>query len=331
MSAALLQPPTTTSPQSNITLAQKAKSFLSSQSTWSLPYPLSLFFNPESQAKWAAYENLFLACLRTGDFDSAKACLEAITARFGHTNEHVLALSGLYSEATAQNEADLQKVLKTYEDVLKEDPGVFSIRKRRAALLRSMGKTADAITALTNLLDSSPTDAEAWSELADLYLQQGLYDQAIYCLEDVLLVTPNAWNMHARLGEVMFMSASKPEGGSGDQLKQLSESMRRLCRSIELCDDYLRGYYGLKISTGRILDVLSTSKKGQHTSSDPIAGDLAPPSVESVKKLNELATAKLAEIVRKASAGDQGWDGYNEAEVKAARELIDRDTQKIER
>lgn len=29
--------------------------------------------------------------------------------------------------------------------------------------------------------------------------------------------------------------------------KYLSESLRRFCRSIELCDNYLRGYYGLKL------------------------------------------------------------------------------------
>lgn len=29
--------------------------------------------------------------------------------------------------------------------------------------------------------------------------------------------------------------------------KFLAESLKRFCRSIELCDDYLRGYYGLKL------------------------------------------------------------------------------------
>lgn len=29
--------------------------------------------------------------------------------------------------------------------------------------------------------------------------------------------------------------------------RYLAESLRRFCRSIELCDDYLRGYYGLKL------------------------------------------------------------------------------------
>jgi len=39
--------------------------------------------------------------------------------------------------------------------------------------------------------------------------------------------------------------SSSVEGGSSQ--KQLAESVKRFCRSIELCDDYLRGYYGLKL------------------------------------------------------------------------------------
>lgn len=60
-----------------------------------------------------------------------------------------------------------------------------------------MGRVADAASALVQLLDFSPTDAEAWSELSDLYFTQGLYSQAIYALEEVLLLTPNAWNVWA--------------------------------------------------------------------------------------------------------------------------------------
>jgi tetratricopeptide (TPR) repeat protein len=101
-------------------------------------------------------------------------------------------------------------------------------------------------------LDSSPIDAESWSEIADLYLTQGLYEQAIFSLEEVLLVTPNAWNIHARLGEVLFLAANKSEGA--EQIRGLSEAMRRFCRSVELCDDYLRGYYGLKLVRARSTD-----------------------------------------------------------------------------
>ena len=45
------------------------------------------------------------------------------------------------------------------------------------------------------LLDVSPSDVEAWAELSDVYFAQGFYAQAIYSLEEVLLITPNAWNV----------------------------------------------------------------------------------------------------------------------------------------
>ena len=69
------------------------------------------------------------------------------------------------------------------------------VAKRRIALLQSLSRTTEAINALTELLESSPTDIEAWTELSDLYLSQSLYPQAVFCLEEVLLVAPSAWNV----------------------------------------------------------------------------------------------------------------------------------------
>ena len=50
--------------------------------------------------------------------------------------------------------------------------------------------------------------------------------------------------MNARLGEVLFMAASA--SGDNATYRYYAESLKRFCRSIELCDDYLRGYYGVK-------------------------------------------------------------------------------------
>lgn len=69
--------------------------------------------------------------------------------------------------------------------------------KRRIALLRSLNRPADSIAALIKFLDAIPTDAEAWCELADLYQSQGLGSQAIFSLEEALLIAPNAWNVCA--------------------------------------------------------------------------------------------------------------------------------------
>jgi tetratricopeptide (TPR) repeat protein len=147
---------------------------------------------------------------------------------------------------------------------MKEANVLQPIQKRRIALLISMNKIQEAISMLGDLLVISPTDAEAWAELSDLYFEQNLYDQAIFCLEEVLLVMPNAWNvsrsslsvpqmlskpqMHARLAEVIYLSTiAMASDKPGDVLRGLAESMRRYCRSVELCNDYLRGYYGLKL------------------------------------------------------------------------------------
>ena len=63
------------------------------------------------------------------------------------------------------------------------------------ALYKAQGNTMEAIARLVKLLDISPTDAEAWAELADLYLVQGMSSQAIFCLEEVLVIQPTAWNV----------------------------------------------------------------------------------------------------------------------------------------
>ena len=63
-----------------------------------------------------------LSCLRTGDEASARICLERLTQRFGTANEKILALTGLYDEATAQDDAELGKVLENYDTILANDP-----------------------------------------------------------------------------------------------------------------------------------------------------------------------------------------------------------------
>ena len=69
------------------------------------------------------------------------------------------------------------------------------ILKRRIALLQSMKRVNESITCLVDYLDHFPTDVEGWVQLAELYHLQGLSAQAIFSLEEALLITPNAWNV----------------------------------------------------------------------------------------------------------------------------------------
>lgn len=330
MSADLLRPPAHLSEADALRLSQQAPSILRKQSSWSLPWPLSLFTDNDSPEKWAIYENLFYSCLRAGDDRSASTCLEELKKRFGVDNERVMGLVGIYHEALASDQRALTSILKSYEEAIQEKPTNMTIRKRYVALLKSMGRTDGATAALVDLLDASPVDAEAWMELAELYFEQGLYGQAIYSIEEALIVMPNAWNVHARLGEILYISIAS-SSNEGTLLKGLTRSLKSFCRSIELCDDYLRGYYGLKLTTAKLLQTLNKTGSNAVATREAAETEYSPPSAVTVQKLNEKATSKLAEIVRKASLKTDKWEGYEQSEIIAARELLDRDGDSITR
>jgi len=133
--------------------------------------------------------------------------------------------------------------------------------------------------------------------------------------------------IHAHLGEVLYMAATVTDTSAD---RYLAESLRRFCRSIELCDDYLRGYYGLKLTTSRVLAKLAHQHPQASRQSKPDAG-LPLPDLKTVERLNEVATAKLSEIVRRSVAGERGWEGYEKAEVIAAKALLDTDVAKTSR
>ncbi|KAI0503314.1 tetratricopeptide [Xylaria bambusicola] len=314
MSSSLLHPPSHLPPATALRLSQQAPSILEkSPGAISTSVLQSMLSTSETQELWIVYENLLLSCLRTGDDESAHQCLGRLVNRFGNDNERIMALKGLLKEATATDNATLELVLQEYEQILQENPSNIPIAKRRAALLRSMGRASSAVNALNSLLDMSPTDAEAWAELADLYLNQGLYSQAIFAQEEVLVLQPNAWNVHARLGEMLLMAAK-----ISDTSKRLTEAMKRFCRSIELCDNHLRGYYGLKLTVQQLLNEPSLKSSKQTESEDwPV------PTPGTLQKLDEVATEKLAEIVRRNTTGEKDWQGYTEAEITAARELLE--------
>ncbi|KAK3946057.1 hypothetical protein QBC46DRAFT_425056 [Diplogelasinospora grovesii] len=317
MAPSLLHPPSQLSPAAALQLSQKAPTVLQSSPSTVSSSPLSaLFTASETPDLWIKYENLLLSCLRTGDERAAHQCLERLVTRFGNDNERIMALKGLLKEADAQNNGELEKVLEEYDQILSDNATNIPIAKRRIALLRSMGRVSEAVSSLVQLLDFSPTDAEAWSELGDIYLSQGLYSQAIYALEEVLLLVPNAWNIHARLGEVQYMAATASGAGDVSSQKSLAEALKRFARSIELCDDYLRGYYGLKLVTTRIL------REPPNRTKQDDADDFVLPDTSTAERLHELATEKLSEIVRHYTLQDRGWRGYDESEIAAARDLL---------
>ena len=269
-----------------------------------------MFNGTDSTELWDDLEQLLYACLRTGDDKSAFLCVEKLSQRFGADNERVMASRGLYQEATAADEAAVRKILEDYAKILMENPMNVPIHKRRIALMKSMGRPQDAMKDLVEFVDSFPADMEAWCELSDLYHSQGCISQAIFCLEEAIIIAPNAWNLHARLGELEYLAGMSTEGAEAGS--HLAQAIQRFSRSIELCDGYLRGFYGLKLATDKLSRTNTTSKGNTGSSITP----------EKLQKLNQLATSKLEAIVKDRT--ERRSSGAEHSEVIAAKELLNR-------
>lgn len=90
-------------------------------------------------------EQLFFACLQTGDDKSALQCLDRLTKSFGASNERVTGLQGLYEEALAEGLPDLEKCLEKYNGILAENP--VNVVCRVVQLLESRVAYLVALTA----------------------------------------------------------------------------------------------------------------------------------------------------------------------------------------
>ncbi len=73
-------------------------------------------------------------------------------------------------------------------------------------------------------------------------------------------------------------------------------------------------------ATGKLI---STYPKGSQTKKNDDTPAL--PVLKTAEALNQLATAKLAEIVRRGVAIEAGWEGYDAAELIAAQALLEKD------
>jgi ER membrane protein complex subunit 2 len=121
MSIDIAHPPPRPNTETAVRISQLAPKFLK-YSPKPAAWPWSLLSGDPSAETWASLETLYVQCLRTGDDKSAKEILERLVARFGEKNERVMAYQGMWEEATAQSDKDLERVLSIYGKILENDP-----------------------------------------------------------------------------------------------------------------------------------------------------------------------------------------------------------------
>ncbi|KAF9334147.1 ER membrane complex subunit 2 [Podila minutissima] len=221
---------------------------------------------------WLVYEQVAIAALDVGDDALAQKCIQALETKFPGS-PRVRRLNGMELEA----KGELLEAAKIYKAILEEDETNVLAAKRQVMLLRAMGMNAEAIAALVKYLDINYPDFEGWLQLADMYMEEFMYAQAAFCMEEVLMLQPQNHIFHLRYAEILYTQDN------------VQLALKQFCRVVELCKDHVRGLYGIKLCTSRLLKS-SPSKDATATSQ------------EDLKAIDLLATERLLAVYSAGSA-----------------------------
>ncbi|WVO17432.1 hypothetical protein L204_105124 [Cryptococcus depauperatus] len=146
--------------------------------------------------EWALREQLAIAALDMGRIKLASDQIETLHAKFPNS-PRVRILDGLRLEA----DEDVERAKAVYEDLLKEDETNVTAHQRLISLSLP---SSSAIPLLLSYLDTFYSDPAAWSVLADLYCEKGLYSQALTVLGHIAIISNWDDGVIRRSGEVAY-------------------------------------------------------------------------------------------------------------------------------
>ncbi|CAB5379546.1 uncharacterized protein OCT59_026368 [Rhizophagus irregularis] len=248
---------------------------------------------------WAVYEQIFIAALDLGNDTLATKCLENLDKRFPES-PRVKILKGMKLEA----EDNLDAALSMYENILQDDDANVAAIKRRIAVYKAKGQDQQAIEALTKYLDAFYSDAESWLELSALYLSFHLYQQAGFCLEELILLQPQNHFYHLKYAEILYTSDN------------ITVALKEFCRVVELCEDNVRALLGIKLCTSRLLNLPTSAITSSASSSTNSSFSL---DMKTISDLNGLAKERLSIIYSK---NQRGGNSANEIKIVISDWLV---------
>jgi tetratricopeptide (TPR) repeat protein len=136
---------------------------------------------------WTVLEQVLLAAAELDAAPWRDYCLQKLVKRFP-SSLRVERLKGI----CAESKADWAQAKEIYQKILKDKPEDCPSQKRLIAMHKQRGKLAEAIEACNTYLETFSTDAEVWHELAELYIEAGSLQRALFCYEELLVSNPRS-------------------------------------------------------------------------------------------------------------------------------------------
>lgn len=162
---------------------------------------------------WTILEQTAQAALRIGDVKEASACYDALSKKFGESSKRVQRLQLQIEEVKGdKTKAESGYTAETSEPAEGEEPKppAPAAQKRLIALALSKNQTDKALRLLRDYVEGiGAADYEAWLELCELNVSKGALPQAIFCLEEMVLLDPSNAATHTRLAHLLCVHYGK--------------------------------------------------------------------------------------------------------------------------
>mmetsp|Transcript_20469 Transcript_20469/g.33184 ORF Transcript_20469/g.33184 Transcript_20469/m.33184 type:complete len:318 (-) Transcript_20469:80-1033(-) len=244
------------------------------------------------QEKYAVVEQLALSALDLNDTPTARRVVEQLYLVFPKS-VRVGKIEGMCLES----EGKWEEALKKYDELLEKSPAEQRVMKRKVAVYKSQGRTTEAIDELTKYLDTFMGDFAAWEELALLYAECRMYQQAVFCWEEVIVAQPQMHYHHRRIAEVYYTM------GGEDHLRAARKYYAAAADMSNATD--ARALYGLTLVNARLAKFeqkkLAGGRGGASTNADDdsVGPDLSAVAGQFLCKLYAVANAGLLPVVER--------------------------------
>jgi tetratricopeptide (TPR) repeat protein len=229
-------------------------------------------------------EQVFIASLDCGRIKLAEDCIRVLISEFPESLR-IMKLKSMLLEALERYD----DALDVLESIIKRDETNAGPRKRKVAILKAKGQIGDAIREMCDYLKKFMSDQEAWHELCNLYLMEGDYNKAAFCMEEVLLHNPYSHLIHQRLGDIRYTIG-------GQDNFEIAKSY--YAQAIKLNGNNLRALYGLYLCCNHI--ALSKAQIAKR---------------KEAQKLASWALQKISEITEKSKGKSSNLSGVSALEA----------------
>lgn len=170
--------------------------------------------------------------------------------------------------------SQIDDVINNRDDIIEKHPTDQIVLKRDITTLMDHGDIEGAIKELCRHLETYQCDEDSWACLADLYIDQGQYEKASFCVEELVMKNPYTSHYHIRLAEIYYTWACLDQGNQSQLqiLENYNSAKFHYAHAVRLTmkqpqGSNMRALFGW-MQTSKALNSLRNNRKDQDAIED---------------------------------------------------------------